>query len=276
MAGTIDVTASVPQIEDTASPLFWPYETSEAALRLAYLARAAMPEGAGKPGIVWMGGFKSDMRSTKAARLDALAAASGRACLRYDYSGHGESDGKFEDGTIGQWAAQSLAIFRAQTHGPQIVVGSSMGGWIALLVARELARLGESDRLAGLVLIAPAVDFTEALMWPKLTATARRDIETKGFWLRPTPYAPDPYPITKALIEDGRQHLLFDGEIRTNCPVHILQGMQDPDVPWRHALTLVEHLAGDPCTLTLVKDGDHRLSREEDIARLLAAVEAIA
>lgn len=270
------MTASVPQIEDTASPLFWQYETPEGALRLAYLSRDASAAGAGKPGIVWMGGFKSDMRSTKAARLDALAAATGRSCLRYDYAGHGESEGAFEDGTIGQWAAQSLAIVRALTSGPQIVVGSSMGGWIALLVARELAKLGESDRLAGLVLIAPAVDFTEALMWPQLSAAARRDIETKGFWLRPTPYAPDPYPITRALIEDGRRHLLFDGEIHANCPVHILQGMQDPDVPWRHALTLVEHLAGDPCTLTLIKDGDHRLSREEDIARLLAAVEAVA
>ena len=147
MAGTIDVTASVPQIEDTASPLFWPYETSEAALRLAYLARAAMPEGAGKPGIVWMGGFKSDMRSTKAARLDALAAASGRACLRYDYSGHGESDGKFEDGTIGQWAAQSLAIFRAQTHGPQIVA-AALGLALATVVLPVVPMLGAAPAYA--------------------------------------------------------------------------------------------------------------------------------
>jgi pimeloyl-ACP methyl ester carboxylesterase len=238
--------------------------------RIAFRRRA----GAG-PGIVWLGGFKSDMLSTKARRLDAFAAERGRALLRFDYSGHGESEGDFASGTIGQWFADALAALRAQTQGVQVLVGSSMGGWIALLVARELARTGEIDRLAGLVLIAPAVDFTQALLWPQLPEEARRDIETHGVWMRPSPYSPEPYPITRALIEDGREHLLLGQTVRAHCPVHILQGMQDPDVPWRHAVTLVEHLAGDPVALTLIKDGDHRLSREEDIARLLAAVESI-
>ncbi len=241
--------------------------------RLAFRARAGT--GAG-PGLVWLGGFKSDMLSTKAARLDAFARENGRACLRFDYSGHGESGGRFEDGTIGLWLAESLAMIRGQTEGPQILVGSSMGGWIALLVARALALFGETERLAAMVLIAPAVDFTEALMWPRMPEAARRDIETKGVWLRPSEYSPEPVPVTRALLEDGRQHLLFGGIVRSHCPVHILQGMKDPDVPWEHAMELVQRLAADPVAITLVKDGDHRLSREEDIARLLAAVASVA
>ena len=139
-----------------------------------------------------------------------------------------------------------------------------------------MAKAGEADRLAGLVLIAPAVDFTEVLMWERLPPEARRDLEEKGVWMRPTQYAPEPYPVTRALIEDGRRHLLLNGEIRSHCPVRILQGMRDPDVPYRHALALVEHLADDPVALTFIKDGDHRLSREEDIARLLEAFDHIA
>lgn len=238
--------------------------------RIAFRARP----GAG-PGIVWLGGFKSDMLSTKAARLDAWAAERGRARLRFDYSGHGESGGRFEEGTIGQWLEESLALIRGQTRGPQILVGSSMGGWIALLVARALAAAGEAERLAGMVLIAPAVDFTQALLWPRMPPEARTDVETKGVWMRPSQYSPEPYPLTRALFEDGREHLLFGGMVRSHCPVHILQGMRDPDVPWPHAMDLVQRLDSDPVVITLIKDGDHRLSREEDIARLLAAVEAI-
>ena len=239
--------------------------------KIAYRSRP----GAG-PGLVWLGGFKSDMQSTKAERLDQWAATTGRAFLRFDYSGHGESDGKFEDGTIGRWLEESLAMIRAQTSGPQVLVGSSMGGWIALLVARALAAAGEAQRLAGMVLIAPAVDFTEALMWPRMPPEARRDVETKGVWLRPSQYSLEPYPVTRELFADGRRHLLLDDVVRSHCPVHILQGMQDPDVPWEHAMKLVHQLAGDPVTVTLVKDGDHRLSREEDIARLMMAVQGIA
>jgi pimeloyl-ACP methyl ester carboxylesterase len=244
--------------------------------RIAFRRRPVGAAGVARPGIVWLGGFKSDMLSTKAARLDRWAEGEGRAALRFDYSGHGESGGRFEDGTIGLWLEESLAVIRAQSAGPQILVGSSMGGWIALLAARALADGGEADRLAGMVLIAPAVDFTETLLWPRMPPEARRAVETQGVWLRPSPYSPEPYPITRGLIEDGRRHLLLTGTVRSHCPVHILQGMQDTDVPWQHAMSLVHHFAGDPVTLTLVKDGDHRLSREEDIARLIAAVAGIA
>lgn len=241
-------------------------------VRLAWRKIEAAPDSTA-PGVVWLGGFKSDMLSTKAERIAHWAAASGRAFLRFDYSGHGESGGNFDDGTIGGWTAQSAAMIRDLTSGPQILVGSSMGGWIALLVARMLHAAGETGRLGGMVLIAPAVDFTEELMWAQFPQEVRDEIETKGRWMRPTQYAPEPYPVTRALIEEGRNNLLFGNTIRSYCPVHILQGMEDPDVPWEHALKLVDHLAGDPVALTLVKDGDHRLSREEDIARLLAAIE---
>lgn len=243
---------------------------------LAYRYRAAASSDDHRPGVVWLSGFRSNMRSTKAERLDAWAAANGRAFLRFDYSGHGESGGDFEAGTIGRWSEESLEILRTVSAGPQILVGSSMGGWLALLTARALAERGESARLAGLVLIAPAVDFTEALLWAQLPADAKREIETQGRWMRSSAYDPEPYPITRGLIEEGRAHLMLGGAISVGCPVHILQGMCDPDVPWRHALALVEHLAGDPATLTLIKDGDHRLSRDSDIERLFAAIEGIA
>ncbi len=273
------MTQQQPQGEATISlptPNFLETGDERNRRRIAFRRRFPLNSTYPRPGLVWLGGFKSDMLSTKAQRLDDWAAAHGRANLRFDYSGHGESEGRFEDGTIGLWAQESLALIRAQTQGPQILIGSSMGGWIALLAARELARLGEADRLAGMVLIAPAVDFTQELIWDKLPEPARRDILEQGFWMRPTAYAPQPYPITRALIEDGRDHLLLGGVVRSHCPVHILQGMQDPDVPWEHALRLVHRLAGDAVSLTLIKDADHRQSRDEDIARLLAAVEAIA
>jgi len=247
--------------------------------RLAVVARPpvearerAAADGEARPGLVWLGGFKSDLASSKAVALDAWAEAQGRAMLRFDYSGHGASEGRFEDGTIGLWLADALGAIRAASRGPQILVGSSMGAWIALLGARALAAAGEAERIAGLVLIAPAVDFTEALMWANFGAEVRREIDETGRWMRPSPYGSGPYPITRALIEDGRRHLLLGGVVRAHGPVHILQGMQDPDVPWQHAMRLVEHLAADPVSITLVKDGDHRLSRDEDVARLIAAV----
>lgn len=243
---------------------------------IAVRRRLGSGGGARRPGIVWLGGFKSDMLSTKASRLDDWAAENGRAFLRFDYSGHGESGGLFEAGTIGLWLEESLAVLRAMTEGPSILVGSSMGGWIALLVARALAEAQEAALLAGMVLIAPATDFTEALIFSRLPPEALQAIQSSGVWLRPSPYSPEPQPVTRALIEDGRRHLLFGSSIRSHCPVHILQGMRDADVPWQHAVTLVEHLAGDPVALTLVKDGDHRLSRDEDVTRLIAAVAAIA
>ncbi|MCC6949285.1 MAG: alpha/beta hydrolase [Bradyrhizobiaceae bacterium] len=239
--------------------------------------RIAVRKQAGAaPGIFWLGGFNSDMRGTKAEALAAHAAKGGRACVRFDYSGHGESGGRFEDGTISRWLEEAIAVFETQASGPQIVVGSSMGGWIALLLARALAkRPAPNAMLAGLMLIAPAPDFTEALMWAQFPPEVKRQIEETGSWQRPSAYSEDPYPITRALIEDGRKHLLLNGPIAVGCPVRVLQGVQDPDVPYSHAMKLVSCLAQDDVVLTLVKDGDHRLSRPEDIERLLRTIEEL-
>jgi pimeloyl-ACP methyl ester carboxylesterase len=212
------------------------------------------------------------MASTKAQALAEWAQAHGRAYIRFDYSGHGLSDGQFADGTIGQWMADAKAIVEALCDEGPILVGSSMGGWIALLITRALQ--GTALAPQGLVLIAPAVDFTEELMWAQMPDEVRTQIMRDGAWKRDSIYG-DPLPITRALIEDGRKHLLFKGPIATHCPVHILQGMEDPDVPWKHAMRLVEHLPGDDVTTTLIRDGDHRLSRPQDIAKLLQAVGAI-
>lgn len=236
---------------------------------------AVRSQAGAPPGLLWLGGFKSDMKGTKAEALARWAHEQGRACVRFDYSGHGESGGDFADGTIGRWLEESLAVFEAHCAGPQVVIGSSMGGWLALLLVRELRRRQASGAasVAGLVLIAPAVDFTEVLMWQRFPAEVKREIEENGVWLRPSEYAEGPYPITRGLIEDGRRYLLLgDGMIETGCPVRILQGVLDPDVPWNHAVELTSHLAQDDVVLTLVKDGDHRLSRPEDIERLIQAV----
>ncbi|HMJ30914.1 MAG TPA: alpha/beta hydrolase [Xanthobacteraceae bacterium] len=238
--------------------------------RIAVRARAG-----GAPGLFWLGGFNSDMQGIKALALDAWAADHHRACVRFDYSGHGESGGTFVDGTIGRWLEESVAVFEQFCAGPQVVIGSSMGGWMALLLAREMARRPASRAsLAGLVLIAPAPDFTEELMWKGFSPEARHDIETKGLWLRPSEYG-EPYPITRALIEEGRNHLLLGSAIEVGCPVRILQGAQDPDVPWRHAFALAHRLPSDDVVLTMIQDGDHRLSRPQDIARIIAAVAEI-
>jgi pimeloyl-ACP methyl ester carboxylesterase len=237
------------------------------------IAVRARPGGA--PGLFWLGGFHSDMQGIKAIALDAWAVEHHRACVRFDYSGHGESGGDFIDGTIGRWLEDSVAVFEQFCAGPQVVIGSSMGGWIALLLAREIANRPESRAsLAGLVLIAPAPDFTEQLMWNGFSPEIRQEIQTKGVWLRPSQYG-DPYPITRALIEEGRNHLLLGSAIKAGCPVRILQGAQDPDVPWRHAFALTQRLPSDDVVLTMIQDGDHRLSRPQDIARIIAAVAEI-
>ena len=229
-------------------------------------------EGA-TPGLFWLGGFKSDMKGTKAEALDQWARDHGRAMTRFDYSGHGESGGTFTDGTIGRWLEESVAVFDAFCRGPQVVIGSSMGGWLALLLAQETVRRTQpGPSIASLVLVAPAVDFTEELMWKRFPPEVKREIEQTGVWARPSQYSEEPYPITRGLIEEGRRHLLLDGMIETGCPVRILQGVQDPDVPWQHAVELTARFAQDDVVLTLVKDGDHRLSRPEDIERLIAAV----
>jgi pimeloyl-ACP methyl ester carboxylesterase len=243
----------------------------DAARSIAVRARAGSA-----PGLFWLGGFNSDMKGTKALALDAWAAEHGRACVRFDYSGHGESGGRFSDGTIGRWLEEGLAVFECFCRGPQVVIGSSMGGWIALLLAREVAKRGRSASPAGLVLIAPAPDFTEELMWKGFSPDVRREIETKGVWLRPSEYGDGtPYPITRSLIEEGRNHLLLGGSIGVGCPVRILQGAKDPDVPWQHAFALVHRLPADDVVLTMIQDGDHRLSRPQDIARIIAAVAEI-
>ncbi len=223
------------------------------------------------PGIVWFGGFRSDMRATKAEALDAWAAGTGRAMLRFDYSGHGESGGDFLDGTISRWLEEALAVLARHGGERPVLVGSSMGGWIALLAALALAP-DPRRRAGGLVLVAPAADFTERLMWDRFTPEIRDAIETQGLTLRPSLYADEPYPITRGLIEDGRRHLLLDAPVEPGCPVHVIQGLRDPDVPWEHAMRLVERLPGEDVQVTLIGDGDHRLSRPQDIDRLVKAV----
>jgi pimeloyl-ACP methyl ester carboxylesterase len=232
---------------------------------IAYLKRPAKAKG---PGVLWLSGFKSEMNGTKAAALDAWAERTGRGYTRFDYFGHGASSGDFRQGTVSRWRDDALAVLDALTEGPQILVGSSMGAWIAMLAA-----LARRERVAGMVLIAPAADFTEALLWPRMPDEARRQIESEGVWLRPSAYDADPYPITRGLIEDGRKHLLLGAPIAVRVPIHILQGMEDPDVPWTHAVRLVERLESSDVTLELVKGGDHRLSTALEIARLESRIE---
>ena len=223
-------------------------------------------EGEG-PTVVWLGGFMSDMTGTKAEALSAWAARAGRAFLRFDYSGHGASEGRFEDGTISAWLDDALAAIDGLTEGPVVLVGSSMGGWIAALAA-----LRRPERIAGVVFIAPAADFTEALLWEQMTGPEREAILRDGRLFEISPYSGEPSIITRALIEDGRKHLILGAPIDINCPVRLLQGMNDPDVPWRHALRFTECLTTDDLEVTLIKAGDHRLSKPHEIARIIAAV----
>ncbi len=231
---------------------------------IAYLRR-----GGKSPGLVWLGGFHSDMNGTKAQALDAWAESRGHAYLRFDYFGHGASSGAFRDGTITRWRDDALAVLDRLCDGPQVLVGSSMGAWIALLAA-----LTRPEKVAALLLLAPAADFTEALVWHRMSPDIRAEVMERGEWQRASAYGDGPYPITRALIEDGRRHLLLDAPIELGCPVHILQGMKDPDVPWEHALRLLDKLSGNP-TLTLIKNSDHRLSTPEDLTRIAAALDAI-
>lgn len=238
--------------------------------------RIALRQVAGaSPGVMWLGGFKSDMLGTKAETLSDWAQEKGHAFIRHDYSGHGESGGRFVDGTISLWLKQSLEVLRRRTQGPQILVGSSMGAWIALRMVQELHKAGEGGRLAGLLLLAPAPDFTADLMEPQLTDEQKRDLEEKGYFEEPSEYSPEPNVYTKALFDDGRANRVMTGLIDTHCPVHILQGMADPDVPYHHALRLVEHLPADDVTLSLIRDGDHRLSRPQDLAMIISALEGL-
>jgi pimeloyl-ACP methyl ester carboxylesterase len=215
------------------------------------------------PTLVFLSGFKSDMTGSKATALDRFCNARGLGFLRFDYSGHGASSGDFLDGTISQWTADALAIIDKLSEGPLVLVGSSMGGWIMLLVA-----LQRRARIKGLIGIAAAPDFTEELIWRGLRGGDQHRLMTEGRLEQPSEYSEEPYVITRALIEDGRKHLLLGGAIDLDLPVRLLHGMADPDVPYRHALRLAEHLVSRDVRVTLIKDGDHRLSRPEDLALL--------
>lgn len=226
-------------------------------------------EGAG-PTVVWLGGFMSDMTGTKAQALAEWAVANGRAYVRFDYFGHGASKGDFADGTITRWRDDAIAVLDELAIGDVVLVGSSMGGWIACLAA-----IAAPARVKAMVLIAPAPDFTEKLMTPEIPPDGHAALAADGVWMRPSAYG-DPYPITRALLEDGARWSILDGSpIPIEVPVRILQGGEDPDVPWRHALELAHALKSSDVVFTLIKDGDHRLSRPQDIDRLIGAVEEV-
>lgn len=210
------------------------------------------------PGVVFLGGFRSDMQGTKALALEDWARAQGRAFLRFDYSGHGESSADFLDGCIGDWATDAEAAISALTEGPQVLVGSSMGGWISLLMARRL-----SERVAGLVTVAAAPDFTEDSMWAGFSENQRADLLAKGQVALPSDYSDDPYIITRRLIEDGRDHLVLRSPLNLSFPVRFLQGSADTDVPVTVAQRLFDHASGPDMRLTLVKGADHRFSSPE-------------
>src|SRR5271166_3114995 len=243
-----------------------PFDSSTASpVSIAYrYDRAA----SGKPVFLWLGGFKSDMDGTKAEALAAWAKENGAGCLRFDYSGHGLSGGRFEDGTLSQWLAQAGAVRDLIEGHRTVFVGSSMGGWIALLLAQQLAKEGLETPLA-LVLIAPAWDMT-GLMWEQATEEARAAIRDQGVFYRPSTYGDEPYTITRALIEDGKRlHVDSDG-LPMDLPIRIIHGREDADVPWQRSLQIIERVGCPDIRLTLVKDAEHRLSRPQDLALLFA------
>ncbi len=219
------------------------------------------------PGVVFCGGFSSDMTGTKAIALDAFCRGEGRAYVRFDYLGHGASSGKFEQGTIGRWADDAIAVIDATTEGPLVLVGSSMGGWIMLLAALE-----RPGRVCGLVGVAAAPDFTEDLVRNRFDDAQRAALMRDGAVHLPSDYDDEPYAITRALIEDGRERLLLHAPIPITCPVRLIQGMNDADVPWETVLRIAERLVSDDVEVTLVKGGDHRLSEPDDLARLCRTV----
>ncbi|GJD34904.1 alpha/beta hydrolase [Methylobacterium aerolatum] len=229
-------------------------------------------EGAG-PAVVWLGGFRSDMTATKASALDEWARDAGRRFVRFDYAAHGASSGTFTDYTISAWLADARAVIAAHAGDAPVLVGSSMGGWIACLAAREMIAAGHPP--AGLVLIAPALDFTEDLLWTKLTPAQQRAMTEAGEVRVPSEYDTRPNVLTLALVEDGRKHLMLGGPIDLRSPVHILQGGRDPDVPAAHVFRFLDKLPAEGTVMTYIADGDHRLSRPEDIARLVSAVAGI-
>ena len=247
------------------SQLLQVHSAGREPLSIAY--RFQKPEQ-NRPTFVWFCGYMSEMGSLKAEELSHWTSAAGAGCLRFDYSGHGRSGGRFEDGTISAWLDEAAAVHDAALNegAPAVFVGSSMGAWIALLLARRLATEGRAMP-KGIILIAPAWDMTR-LIWQRLPQEARTAIERDGVFYRPSAYGNGPYPITKTIIKDGENHLLGEGPVPLDVPIRILHGCQDPDVPWRHSLDLLEVIAGADIRLTLIKDGEHRLSRPQDLAVL--------
>ncbi|NTJ44230.1 alpha/beta hydrolase [Agrobacterium larrymoorei] len=247
---------------------------SEAAREIAILSRPARTEDE-RPALVWLGGYRSDMTGTKAVELDRFADEAGLSCIRLDYSGHGASKGDFAKGTISRWLEESVAVLKHKAPKRVVLIGSSMGGWIALRLIEELRAHENGPSVAGLVLIAPAPDFTAELIEPNLSEAEKASLAERGYFEEPSEYSPEPNIFTRDLLEDGRQNLVLKGVIETGCPVHILQGMRDEDVPYHHALRLMEHLPADDVVLSLIRDGDHRLSRPQDIDRMLSAVRGL-
>lgn len=252
----------MPSTTDPAPPLVL-HRTDGA--RLAYRRHAGRA-----PGVIFLGGFMSDMTGTKAEALDRFCAARGQAFLQFDYFGHGASSGDFKDATVGRWKEDALAAIDELTDGPQVLVGSSLGGWIMVLAA-----LARPERVKALVGIAAAPDATEDLMWTKLEPAARDRLMRAGFVTLPSQYGPDGYIYTRTLIEDGRRHLILRAPIPLSCPVRLLHGMADPDVPWRTSLALAEKLESTDVSVTLVKSGDHRLSSADNLALLMATLEPL-
>lgn len=244
--------------------------TRKGGASIAYHKMSSDKSGSVQPGVVFLGGFMSDMTGSKALALEERCRTQGLGFVRFDYLGHGQSSGNFADGTIGRWAEDAVAVLDELTEGPQILVGSSMGGWIMLLAA-----LARPERIAGLLGIAAAPDFTEDLMWAEFSQEEREKIMSTGRFEQPSEYGDDPYVITRDLIEDGRKNLLLRAPLPIRCPVRLLQGMRDADVPWKTALRLSEALESEDVEVTLVKKGDHRLSEPEDLARLMRTLDVL-
>jgi pimeloyl-ACP methyl ester carboxylesterase len=222
------------------------------------------------PGIVFLGGFRSEMTGTKALFLDEYCRRRGHAYVRFDYFGHGESSGELGDGTIGRWAADAVAVLDRLTEGPQILIGSSMGGWIMLLAARA-----RPERIHALVGIAAAPDFTEDLIWARLDAAQRREFREQRVITLPSEYDPAGYTYRMSFLDEARQHLVMRQRIPLDCPVRLMHGMRDGSVPWQTSLRLAEQLRSRDVAVTLVKDGDHRLSAGPDLARLGATLDEL-
>ncbi len=222
------------------------------------------------PTVIFLGGFKSDMQGGKALALEAFCQQRGQRFIRFDYSGHGQSSGKFTDGTIGSWKKDALTILDTLGGEKNILVGSSMGGWIALLLA-----LARPEKISGLITIAAAPDFTERRIWQQSGEEARKELMEKGIYHAPSCYGEEPYPITRQLVEEGRNHLLMGGRINVRVPVRLLHGRLDPDVPWQTSAELMEKLASDDVELHVIKNAGHRLSEPNNLQLLCKTLEEL-